>query len=194
MAEAKKSGGDDGAATTMKREMALPEGVRASMEGATTLTMSGKMGASKRVFDSPYATVSISGNTVVTLENKKDNRRGKRIFETYAAHIMNMIKGVTRGFRYELQVVQGHFPTKVNVKGNRILIENFLGEKTPRVVVAYPGVNARTTDGKTVFIEGADIEDVSHVAQAMETMTKIKAKDRRIFQDGIYLVDRGTME
>lgn len=176
----------------MTREIALPEGVKASMEGHT-FTMSGKMGVSKRLFDSPYAIVSISGNKV-TVKNQKDNRRGKRVFETYAAHVMNMIKGVTKGFRYELQVVQGHFPTKVNVKGNQILIENFLGEKTPRVVIASPGVKARTADGKVVFIEGADIEDVSHVAQAMETKTKIKSKDRRVFQDGVYLVGRGTME
>ncbi len=177
----------------MKLEIALPEGVKASMEGHT-FVMSGKMGTSKRIFDSPFAIVGISGGNKVTVENQKDNRRGKRVFETYAAHIMNMIKGVTKGFRYEMQVVQGHFPTKVNVKGNQILIENFLGEKTPRVVVAYPGVTARTADGKAVFIEGADLEDVSHVAQAMETRTRIKSKDRRVFQDGVYLVNRGTME
>lgn len=185
----KTAGGEN---AWMTREIALPEGVKASMEGYT-FTMSGKMGTSKRIFDSPYAIVSISGNKV-TVKNQKDNRRGKRVFETYAAHLMNMIKGVTKGFRYELQVVQGHFPTKVNVKGNQILIENFLGEKTPRVVIASPGVKARTADGKVVFIEGADIEDVSHVAQAMETKTKIKSKDRRVFQDGVYLVGRGTME
>lgn len=176
----------------MKREITLPDGVKASMEGAT-LTISGKVGTSKRIFDSPFAVVRLSENTV-TIENKKDNRRGKRVFETYAAHVMNMIKGVTRGFRYELQVVQGHFPTKVSVKGNQIIVENFLGEKTPRIVVAYPGVKARTSDGKVVFIEGADIEDVSHVSQSVESITRIKAKDRRVFQDGVYLVSRGTME
>lgn len=161
------------------------------MEGKT-LVMEGKAGLSKRIFDDPFARIGLSGNAIL-IESDMENRRGRRVFETFAAHVANMVKGVTKGFRYELQVVQSHFPTKVSVKGSDILVENFLGEKTPRVVVAHPGVKVRV-DGKSVFVEGADIEAVSHTAQSLENITRIKSKDRRVFQDGVYLVERGTIE
>ena len=43
-----------------------------------------------------------------------------------------MIEGVNHGFEYDMKIVYSHFPMKATVKGDKFIIENFLGEKAPR--------------------------------------------------------------
>ena len=43
-----------------------------------------------------------------------------------------MIKGVTKGFEYKMKTVFSHFPIKTSVEGNDFVIQNFLGERSPR--------------------------------------------------------------
>lgn len=99
-----------------------------------------------------------------------------------------MAQGVTHGFEARMKVVAAHFPMKVAVKEHHIVIENFLGEKS-RTAAILPGVEAKV-DGEFVILSGPDIERVGQSAANIERTTKIRDYDPRVFQDGIYIIEK----
>ena len=106
-----------------------------------------------------------------------------------AAHIKNMITGVTKGFTYKLKIVFTHFPVQVTVEGDKVVIRNFLGERAPRVAKIMPGVKVEVTK-EDVIVKGIDIEAVGQTAANIEQATRIKEKDLRVFLDGIYIYEK----
>lgn len=110
---------------------------------------------------------------------------------TAAARIKNMIKGVRAGFTFKMKVVHAHFPVTLKVidKERKVLIENFTGEKTPRIarIVGDSKVKAA---GDEIIIQGINLEHVSQTAANIEQSTKIKDKDQRVFLDGIYVYEK----
>ena len=65
------------------------------------------------------------------IRSELPGRREKAVVGTFAAHVRNMIQGVTAGFTYRMKIVYAHFPMKASVKGAEFVIENFLGERSP---------------------------------------------------------------
>ena len=86
-------------------------------------------------------------------------------------------------------MVYSHFPMKIAVKGDKFIIENFLGEKAPRSAMILAGAKV-TIKGNEVFVTGSDLEKVSQTAANIERATKIRGFDPRVFQDGIYIVEK----
>lgn len=116
-------------------------------------------------------------------------RKDKALVGTWAAHINNMVKGVKYGFTYHMRVVYSHFPIKLEVRGNELLIHNFMGEKLPRKARIMEGVKVEVK-GKDVYLHGINIEVVGQTAANIEAATKVKDRDPRVFQDGVYIVGR----
>jgi large subunit ribosomal protein L6 len=114
---------------------------------------------------------------------------------TAAAHIRNMIRGVTKGYRYNLRTVYAHFPVtvKVDEKARALKVENFTGEKTPRSAQILDGVKV-VVKGDDITVEGIDIKAVSQTAANIQNSTKIKKKDLRVFLDGIYIDTKTSLE
>ena len=109
---------------------------------------------------------------------------------TFRSHITNMIIGVTAGFEYKMKIVYSHFPVKTSVKGDKFVIENFLGEKYPRSA-SILGDTKISTKGDEVVLTGSDKEHVGQTAANIEQITRIKGYDPRVFQDGIYITQKG---
>ena len=105
----------------------------------------------------------------------------------------NLESGVTKGFEAKMKAVAAHFPMKVAVKDSTLVIENFLGEKFPRTAPLIPGVQAQV-DGDFVVLSGTDIEQVGQSCANIERATKIRDYDPRVFQDGIYIVERAHVK
>jgi len=171
----------------VKEEVEIPEGVSVEING-NLVKVKGPKGELERVFDYPGIKIfEEDGKLVVYKEFPR--RKDIAIARTYKAHLNNMIKGVTEGFTYKLKVVYSHFPMTVKVQGDTVLIENFLGEKAPRKAKILPGVTVKVM-GSEIIVESIDKEKAGQTAANIEQATRVKGRDRRVFQDGIYIVDK----
>jgi len=165
----------------------IPEGVTVNLEGKT-IEVSGEKG--RLVRDFSHAPVSIlieDGEVVVSAQWAR--RKVSALVGTICSHIGNMIKGVTQGFTYKLKIVYSHFPISVRVEQDRIVIENFIGERSPRTAKIV-GNTEVSVKGDDILVRGMNIEQVSQTAANVEQATKVKEKDPRKFLDGIYVYEK----
>ena len=161
-------------------QVIVPEGVEIKINGPE-ITVKGPKGELTKRFKVRGLKVWLEGREV------KVKTAEKACINTMKKHILNMIKGVTEGFTKKMVVRYVHFPMKVKVEGDKLVIENFLGERKPRKAKILPGVNVKVK-GQEIFIEGLDKEAVHQTAANIRQATKIRNKDERVFQDGIYEV------
>jgi len=113
-------------------------------------------------------------------------KKNKALVGTIASHINNMIKGCLGNYSVIQKVVYAHFPITVRVEDKKILIDNFLGERAPRKCTILGEKTTVKIQGDDVIISGPNIEEVCQTAANITTATKIRNKDPRIFQDGIF--------
>lgn len=165
----------------------IPNGIIVTKEN-DFLVVLGQKGVIKRKFGNPKIKLEITGNKI-TLLSKSASKREKAVLLTYKAHIKNALKGSNESFIYKLKICSGHFPMNVSVSNDVLIIKNFLGEKVPRQVEIKYGVTVKV-DGNIITVEGPDKEKVGQVAADIEQTTRRPGFDKRIFQDGIYIIDK----
>ncbi|MCX6748092.1 MAG: 50S ribosomal protein L6 [Candidatus Pacearchaeota archaeon] len=117
------------------------------------------------------------------------NKKNKKLIKTSLAHIRNIISGLGKKYVYKMQVCSVHFPMTVTVKGQELVIKNFLGEVKERKAKILEEVNVKV-DKEFITIESSDKEKAGQTAANIESATKIRNKDKRVFQDGIYITDK----
>ncbi|MBI4149405.1 50S ribosomal protein L6 [Candidatus Woesearchaeota archaeon] len=170
----------------------IPQGVDVRIEGSMVIA-SGPKGENQKKFANRAIRIERKEGIVVVSVNtqalKKGSKREKRDIGTYAAHITNMVKGVSTGHRYVLKICAGHFPMNVSISGGTFIVKNFLGEKIPRTVELRKGAQAKV-EGTEVVIEGVDKDTVAQAAADIEQLCRISGRDKRIFQDGIFITNK----
>lgn len=171
---------------TTQEKIDVPEGVECKVSGKT-VEISGKKGKLSRSFDSSKMRIKMEGRSL-TAEVDSVRRRDKAMVGTFKAHILNMIRGVSDGFVYRLQVVYSHFPITVKVEGKKVIINNFLGERSARSADIVGDV-AVEVSGDSILVKGINKEDVGQTAYNIEQATIVKYRDRKTFQDGCYIVE-----
>ncbi|MCI4369683.1 MAG: 50S ribosomal protein L6 [Thermoplasmata archaeon] len=173
--------------------MSLPKGASVSVKGRT-ISVKGPLGTTVRPFPSDALKLKVAGDHAdLTLLIPWNRKKAQSLLHTWEAHLANLVGGVTRGVEARMKVVAAHFPMKVQAKETTLLIENFLGEKYPRTAPLVPGVTA-AVEGEFVVLTGWDVETVGQSAANIERATHIRDYDPRVFQDGIYLVDRARLK
>lgn len=172
----------------VKEKIILTEGVTAKFEN-NTLTIKGEKGENSRVFYHPKISIKLNGN-VIELNSKNVRRKDKAIIGTFISHINNMKRGVTQGFEYKMKTVFSHFPIKTTVEGDECIIQNFLGERSPRRAKILEGVNV-DIKGENITVTGIDKEKVGQTVANIERATAVKNRDIRVFQDGVYRTSKG---
>lgn len=174
--------------TTIKEEVKIPTGITITKNG-TVLEVKGAKGALTKDFPNPTIQLTVTNGIVEILCAGTAHKEEKALMGTYKAHLRNMIKGVTTGYQYTMKTVYSHFPIKTSVEGDQFVIQNFLGERFPRKAQILPGVKV-DVKGDAITISGIDKETVGQTAANIERATRVRNRDIRVFQDGVYTVTR----
>ena len=176
---------------TVEKTIDLPEGITAEVSDST-VSIKGRGKEAKRQLKANGISFKQENNSIVVI-GKPASRKINALINTIVSHINNMISGLDKDYVYKLVVVYSHFPMNVAIKGKIVEIKNFVGEKKPR--------NAKIVEGATVTIKGKDIVVKSHSKEAagqtaanLESVTKVRGKDKRVYQDGIFIVKKGLQE
>ncbi len=119
----------------------LPDGVEVKVEKGI-VSVKGPKGEAKRNMSDPWIEIKVEGKEAVFTAKRQTKREKTRVW-TFASHLENMLKGTTKGHVYKLKICAGHFPMNVSVSGNQLTVNNFLGEKKPRVLVIKEGATVK---------------------------------------------------
>jgi len=170
---------------SLLEEKEIPAGVEVEINGQEITVKKGSREIKKKM---PKVILEKKDNKVVVKTTEATKKERKQI-NTVVAHISNMFAGLEGDFTYKLQICSVHFPMNVSVKDNWVIIKNFLGEVKER--------KARILENSTVKIEKDIIivtspnkESAGQTAGNIEKITRTRNKDRRIFQDGIYMIEQ----
>ena len=159
------------------RTVDVPDNVQVEIiKEQGSLTITGPLGTLERKFTHPKIKIVQKNNqisVICLLPRQKENA----LVGTWAAHINNMIHGVTKGFEYKMKIVYSHFPIKTHVKDNELIIENFLGEKQSRIAKIVGETKVKVS-GDQIIINGIDLEKAGQSMANIEHATKIKNYDK----------------
>lgn len=169
-------------AETTSLEIEIPEGLDVEIEG-TEIKVRSEKGELKRNFGNAPVQIEKEGNKI-KISSPGNKRKDKALADTWKAHLNNMMIGISEGFRRNLKITYSHFPIKVTVQKDRALIENFLGEREPRVAKIVGNTTVKASK-ESVEISGINKEDVGQTTANLRLATKVKYKDPRRFTDGL---------
>ena len=170
-----------------RTEIDVPDDVSAAVDHLD-LTVEGPNGSVTRRLWYPDVTVSVADGDVV-IESDADDANTRATIGTFESHVENMIHGVTDGWEYRMEIFYAHFPMQVDVEGDEVVIENFLGERAPRRAPVRGDTEVQV-DGEEIVLSGPDKEAVGQTAADIEQLTRVNDKDTRVFQDGVYITQK----
>jgi len=173
----------------MESTVKVPDNVEVKYEGNNFLVKGPKGSVSKK---NPVklVDVEIKGKDIV-LKAKNEKKPAKAQMMTLSKNIKNMISGVCKPYVYKMSIVYSHFPLSVAIKDNVFVISNFAGQKKQIKVKLVENAKVEIK-GKDIFITSVDKNVAGQIAANIENKAKVRSKDRRIFQDGIYIVEKGV--
>lgn len=174
-----------------KEEMEIPEGVKVTLDGNHHITVKGPNGKITKDFSHVRGIkVSIEGNKIFFSTNFPKSGT-LALTKTIINLIKNLIIGVQTNYKYICKVCYSHFPCTVEVKPDKkeIHVINFLGERVPRVTHYLDNVEVKV-EGEDVILIGPDKETLGQTAANIQKCCRIRKKDPRVFQDGVYLYKR----
>ena len=169
-------------------EVKIPEGIDANIEDDVLIMKKDNKEIKRKLI--ALINFKLEDNKII-ISAKRSRKIEKRLFWTFKAHINNMIKGLTEGFTYKLKIANVHFPMNVKYENSRneLIIKNFLGEKKDRIIKLFPEVKVKVDDDEIV-LDSYDIEKVGNAATMIEKGARVRNKDRRIYQDGIFIIEK----
>jgi large subunit ribosomal protein L6 len=176
----------------IEEKIQVPEGITCSLKDRYLICS--KSGSElKRKMILPNITVKVSGNEII-FTSDKGNKNDLKVIRAHLAHIRNMFHGLNEKYTYQLESCNVHFPVTLKIDKNKLIINNFLGEKVARTADIRPNVDVQIKGAK-ITITSHDKEAAGQTAANFEKATIVRNRDRRIFQDGIYIIEKpGRME
>ena len=171
-----------------KEEIEIPKGVKVSLEGGHHIRVKGPEGDITKDFSHIRGIkVAIEGNKVIFSTNFPKSGT-LALIKTIMSIISNLIIGVQNNYKYISKIAYSHFPCSVRVdeKNKIIFVENFLGERAPRKA-NFPDNVKVEVKGDDVYFTGPDKEALGQSAANVKRACRIRKKDPRVFQDGVYL-------
>jgi large subunit ribosomal protein L6 len=143
----------------------VPSGVDIKMEGHF-VTVSGPKGTLARGFH-PDIAINRTDNTI-TVTRPTDAKHHRSLHGLTRALLANMVKGVTDGFRRELEVTGVGY--RVEAKPRGVLLN--VGFTHGVFVAAPAGIKIEVPKLNTIAVSGCDVELVGQVAAEIRAVKK----------------------
>ena len=172
---------------SISEKILIPEGTSCQYNSGI-LKCSNNKNSLERKLNLPSIDVQISNGSII-FECKKGNKNEYKKIKSAIAHINNLFLGLNEKFVYKMEACNVHFPMTLKTESKKLTINNFLGEKTSRVAVILPNVDVEVK-GTQITVSSNDRDAAGQTAANMEKATKVKARDRRIYQDGIFITSK----
>ncbi len=154
-----------------KLELTLPAGVTLTMADGVA-TVKGPKGELKQAIDPDFTITQDNG--VVSVKRPTDQKRHKALHGLYRALLANMVEGVSKGFKVDLELVGVGY--KASVQSN--VLELSLGY-SHNVFVALPEeIKVKTVQEKgsnpTIMLEGIDKQLLGQMAAKIRSLRKVE--------------------
>jgi len=164
-----------------KQPITIPAGVEATFEKGVLTVKGPKATLTRSVSDDIQVTVE---NGVFTFAPREKTGRALALWGTYAAHLRNMILGVTEGFKKQLEVEGVGY--RAEVQGNKIKLS--VGFSHPVELFAPEGITM-TSEKNLITVMGADIDAVGQFAADIRKVKKPEPyKGKGIHYVGEYII------
>ncbi|MGB9703145.1 MAG: 50S ribosomal protein L6 [Candidatus Micrarchaeia archaeon] len=153
------------------------------------IIVNGNLGSVEKEFDPRIVRIEVKDGKVEVIPLVKNKKKAKMIKNTYLSLIKQMEEGVTKGYEQIMEVVFSHFPISLEVKGDKLIIKNLYGERIPREAKIV-GKTKIEIKGKNLRVYGIDKYEVFQTVANIMQACKQNKFDPRVFQDGIYPVEK----
>jgi large subunit ribosomal protein L6 len=172
-----------------REELEIPDGVDVSLDNNNRVTIKGPNGGpiTKDFSHVRGITIELKKNKIIFSINFPKSG-ALALVKTIINIIYNLIIGVQTNYKYVSKICYSHFPCSVRVdeKNQMLFVENFLGERAPRKATIQANVKVEVKGDDVIFI-GSDKESLGQTAANIKRACRIRKKDPRVFQDGVYL-------
>ena len=170
-----------------QEELDIPENVEVTYK-SKMIQVTGPLGKTYKSFKKIPVDISLDGKKIF-LKAVGTRNKNIAIMRTAKSIIRNLCEGVIDGYTIKMKIVLSHFPITVKVNEKNVLIENFQGERAPRITKIW-GDTKVVPKGDDVIITGHVLTDVTQTAAEIENNSRVKNKDHRVFLDGIYKFEK----
>lgn len=162
----------------------IPENVTVSLK-KHMLEVNGPLGKTFKSFRKIPVNIEVKEGAVA-LKAAGTRKKDYSIMNTSKSIIRNLMEGVVEGYTIKMKIVFAHFPITIKAQEDKVIIENFQGERSPRIASIMGGAKV-IPKGEDVIITGHVKTDVTQTAANIQLKTKVKNKDHRVFLDGVYV-------
>lgn len=148
-----------------KKPVAVPQGVQVKIDGQK-VEIKGVKGTLTRVLPNEIKAEVKDG--AVHFSPTCEGENVKALWGLHRVLVSNMIVGVTKGYRKELDIIGVGY--KAELKGKDLSIA--VGYSGPKVFKATPGITYTVDNQTRIAIEGLDKEKVGEVAAEIRKIRK----------------------
>ena len=156
-----------------KLPLPLPEKVEVSVDQSNVVTVKGPKGTLTQTVD-PDISVNIEGNILV-VSRPTEQKRHKALHGLYRALIANMVKGVSEGYKVDLELVGVGYKSSLQGTSN---LELSLGYSHNLIIGLPPEIKVSTITEKgknpIVTLEGIDKALIGQVAAKLRSLRKVE--------------------
>lgn len=147
-----------------RKPLKLPSNVTAKLE-SNVIKIQGPKGTLERTVPQDLEiSITVDG---VLVKRKNDEKPVRMLHGTYTALIKNMIKGVSEGFKKELELVGIGY--KADVKNNNLILN--VGFTSPVIVNLPPDLNIKVEEKQTkLVLSGIDKDKVGLYAMKIRSI------------------------
>ena len=146
-----------------KHPVAIPKGVTAEVKG-NTVHVKGPKGELERTLHDDMKVTLSDGQILV--ERPSDEANHKALHGLSRTLVANMIEGVTKGFKKELELVGVGYKSEARPYGLQLA----LGFSHPVKYEAPKGIKLSSPQPTTIIVEGANKEVVGQVAAELRSI------------------------